>query len=195
MPPSRRAVLALLTVGVAGCAGDRLATDTDSLSAAPPSGTEPDGTATEYEIPPVPEPSEAALDRWCEPASGVADSRLSVLGEALDADESVVIVGFTGDGELRNDGPEVVLSGVVDESHVGENAYLSEVAFADGTLTVSVDYGYPPETAETATPSPTQVGMAMGVRYSARVAMEAGFPETVRVRHHGDVVADVDGPC
>lgn len=193
--PSRRAVLALLIVGVAGCAGDQPATDTDSPSATPPPSTESDGTATEYELPPVPEPSDAALDRWCEPASGVADSRISVLGEALGADESVVTIGFTGDGELRNDGPEVVLSGIVDESYVGENAYLSDVAFADGILTVSVDYGYPPETAETATPSPTHVGMAMGVRYSARVAMETGFPETVRVRHHGNVVADVSGPC
>lgn len=182
MPSTRRAVLGLFGVGLAGCAGDRSPTDT--------SPTPTSGSPSEYDIPPVPEPSDAALDRWCQPASGVAESRISVLGEALGADESVVNVGFTGDGDLRRDAPEVVLSGVVDDSYVGENAYLSGVAFADGTLTVRVEYGYPTETG-----TPTEVGMAMGVRYTARVAMESGFPETVQVRHHGDVVTDVGGPC
>lgn len=189
MPSTRRAVLGLLGVALAGCASESPGPGT-SPSTSPSDST---ATASEYDIPPVPDPSDAALDRWCDPASGVAESQLSVLGEALGADESVVNVGFTGAGELRTDAPEVVLSGVIDESYVGENAYLSEVAFADGELAIAVEYGYPPETGETSTP--THVGMEMGVRYTARVSMEGGFPESVRVRHHGDVVAEVDGPC
>lgn len=191
MPSNRRAVLGLLGVALADCASESPAPGNSPATS--PSPSDSTATATEYEIPPVPDPSDAALDRWCDPASGVAESRLSVLGEALGADESVVTVGFTGDGELRSNAPEVVLSGVIDESYVGENAYLSAVDFADAELTIAVEYGYPPETGETSTP--TQVGMEMGVRYTARVSMEDGFPESVRVRHHGDVVAEVEGPC
>ncbi|MEF8801890.1 MAG: hypothetical protein V5A38_09465 [Halolamina sp.] len=191
MSANRRAVLGLLGVALAGCASESPITGNSPASS--PSPSDSTATASEYDIPPVPDPSDAALDRWCDPASGVAESQLSVLGEALGADESVVKVGFTGDGELRTDAPEVVLSGVIDDSYVGENAYLSGVAFADAELTIAVEYGYPPETGETSTT--TQVGMEMGVRYTARVSMDGGFPETVLVRHHGDVVAEVDGPC
>lgn len=188
MPSTRRAFLGLFGVALAGCASESPGTGTaPSPSSTPADST---GSQSEYELPPVPDPSETALDRWCEPVSAVADSQLTVLGEALGADESVVNVGFTGDGELRSDAPEVVLAGVVDDSHVGENAYLSGVSFADGELTVRVDYGYPTETGTS-----TQVGMAMGVRYLARISLDGGFPETVRVRHHGDEIAVVEGPC
>jgi hypothetical protein len=189
MPAPRRAVLGLLGVALAGCASESPVTGPSSS----PSPADSTPTPSEYDIPTVPDPSDAALDRWCDPASGVAERRLSVLGDALGADESVVTVGFTGNGELRSDAPEVVLSGVIDESYVGEHAYLSAVTFADGEVTIAVDYGYPPETGETSTP--TQLGMEMGVRYTARLSMEGGFPERVVVRHHGDRVAEVDGPC
>ncbi len=190
-PVDRRAALGLLGLALAGCASESPASKPSATISTSPSDSA--ATTTEYDIPPVPDPSDSALDRWCEPVSGVRERQLSVLGEALGADESVVKVGFTGDGELRTDAPEVVLSGVIDDSYVGENAYLSGVAFADAELTIAVEYGYPPETAETSTP--TQVRRRMSVRHTARLSMEGGFPETVLVRHHGDVVAEVDGPC
>lgn len=194
MPSTRRAFLGLLGAALAGCASESPGTATDSTTPPSPSpgstGTDATATPARYDLPAVPDPADAALERWCAPATGVADHRLTVLGEALGADESAVNVGFTGDGELRSDAPEVVLAGVVDEAHVGEHAYLTGVEFGDGELTVRVDHGYPTETG-----TPTQVGMAMGVRYTARLSMDGGFPERVRVRHHGDEVATVDGPC
>lgn len=60
-----------------------------------------------------------------------------MFGEALGADESVVEVGFTSDGELWSDVPAVALAGVIDESVLGENSDLSQVAFAAGELMVT----------------------------------------------------------
>jgi len=82
MPSTRRAVLG---VALAGCAGETPTTGTDSSPSPGSAGTETTASPPVDDLPPVPEPSDPALDRWCGPTSGVAASRLTVLGEALGA--------------------------------------------------------------------------------------------------------------
>lgn len=181
---TRRTVVGALGIAVSGCVSPR-------ADAGGPGTKAGDGTPTEtFDLPPVPEPSERALDRWCNPASGVVDSRLSVLGEALGADRNIANVGFTADGKLHADAPEVVVIGVIDDAAVGEHAYLESVHYSDQTLALNVEEGYQHETGTS-----TQYGMAMGVRYTLRVSMSEGFPDAVLVRHHGTTVSRVPGPC
>lgn len=201
MGSTRRAFVGLLSVALSGCAGDR----TDESDEGPPTSTESaspdptrpaqttgeDATPTRtFELPPAPEPTRAALDRWCTPATGITETSLSVLGEALGADRNVSTVGFTGDGELRTDAPEVVAVGVIDGAAVGAHAYLADVEFTESTLTLTVEEGYRTETG-----TRTEYGMSMGVRYVARASTSGGFPEEVRVRHHDSIVSRVAGPC
>lgn len=193
---TRRAYLGALAAGLAGCTGERVAMEPDPGTETTAPGPTATQTSSAYDLQPVPEPSAAALDRWCGGAAGVADSAITVLGDVVQpARESVARVGFTGSGELH-DGPEVVVAGVVGSPYIGEHAHVAAVAFADGRLSLTVRYGYPEDFGSaTDSDTPTMVGTTVGTEYVVRVAMAEGFPESVVVTQPYAEPKTVDGPC